>query len=122
MEITPPPYSPGLHLLATMQVPDTVKLLDANAFVAATAAILDRYALEQIGQVVHRFDNDSFTAAVCLKESHVCIHTWPEYHQLTLDVYLCNYLQDNAHKVRAVMQDYIRYFEASDCKLTEVER
>jgi S-adenosylmethionine decarboxylase len=32
---------------------------------------------------------------VVLAESHVAVHTWPELDAVTLDIYVCNYSQDN---------------------------
>ena len=117
-----PPYSPGLHKLVTLHVDKTPILTDSQGFVAVTNSVLEKYELEKVGMVVHNFDNDSFTISVCLKESHICIHTWPEYNQLTIDVYLCNYLQDNSDKVRSVMGDYITYFEGKIIKDFEINR
>jgi S-adenosylmethionine decarboxylase len=115
-------YSPGLHKLVTLQVEIIQKLTNSKGFIAVTNQILNKYNLEQVGAVIHDFDNNSFTIAVCLKESHICIHTWPEFSQLTLDVYLCNYLQDNSTKVRAVTQEYIEYFDAVIIKDFEINR
>jgi S-adenosylmethionine decarboxylase len=115
-------YSPGLHKLVTLQVDSIEKLTDSKEYIAITNQILDKYGLEQVGIIVHDFDNDSFTIAVCLKESHICIHTWPEFNQLTLDVYLCNYLQDNSAKVKAVTQAYMDYFDAVIIKDFEINR
>jgi S-adenosylmethionine decarboxylase len=115
-------YSPGLHKLVTLQVNTLQKLTDSEGFITVTNQILNKYNLEQVGTNVHNFDNSSFTIAVCLKESHICIHTWPEFSQLTLDVYLCNYLQDNTAKVRAVTQEYMEYFDAIIIKDFEINR
>jgi len=117
-----PPYSPGLHKLVTLHVDKITKLTDSQGFVDITNSILNKYELEKVGVVVHDFENNSFTISFCLKESHICIHTWPEYNQLTLDVYLCNYLQDNSQKVRDVMADYITYFDAEIIKDFEINR
>lgn len=117
-----PPYSPGLHKLVTLHVDEINKLTDSQGFVDITNFILNKYELEKVGVVVHDFENNSFTISFCLKESHICIHTWPEYNQLTLDVYLCNYLQDNSQKVRDVMADYIAYFDAKIIKDFEINR
>ncbi|MCC9072156.1 S-adenosylmethionine decarboxylase [Flavobacterium sp. F-65] len=117
-----PPYSPGLHKLVTLHVDKIQKLMDSKGFVAVTNSILETYQLEKVGVIVHDFENDSFTISFCLKESHICIHTWPEYNQLTLDVYLCNYQQDNSQKVRQVMDDYITYFEGTIIKDFEINR
>lgn len=115
-------YSPGLHKLVTLEPKDHAKLTDSKAFVAITAHILEAYSLEKVGMIVHDFENLSFTISVCLKESHICIHTWPEFGQLTLDVYLCNYLQDNSEKVKAVVKAYVDYFEAVVIKDFEINR
>lgn len=115
-------YSPGLHKLLTLRVGDSRKLTNEKDFIFKTEQILERFGLEKVGIVAHSFDNQSFTIAVCLKESHICIHTWPEFNQLTMDVYLCNYLQDNSDKVRAVSNEFIDYFEAEILKDVEINR
>ncbi|WP_395060624.1 S-adenosylmethionine decarboxylase family protein [Flavobacterium sp.] len=106
-------YSPGLHKLVTLEVQKIEKLIESAKFVDYTESILEKYSLEKVGISIHDFENNSFTIAVCLKESHICIHTWPEFNQLTLDVYLCNYLQDNSQKVKTIVNDYIQFFNAS---------
>ena len=115
-------YSPGLHKLVTLETDAVSALTDATGFIAITNTILSEYDLEKVGIASHVFENDSFTIAVCLKESHICIHTWPEFRQLTLDVYLCNYLQDNSQKVKAVTKAYIDYFEGTVLKDFEINR
>lgn len=115
-------YSPGLHKLLTLRVENIHHLTNPEGFREFTKAILQKYNLEEVGYSSHTFDNGSFTAAVCLMESHMCIHTWPEYKQLTMDIYLCNYLKDNSAKVRDISNDYIGYFEAGVINDFEINR
>jgi S-adenosylmethionine decarboxylase len=115
-------YSPGLHKLVTLQVSNGDKLTQSESFQQFSEAVIVKYNLEKIGMVAHDFENNSFTIAICLKESHICIHTWPEFNQLTLDVYLCNYLQDNSDKVKEITQEYISYFDATVIKNFEIYR
>ena len=115
-------YSPGLHKLVTLQVDEVDLLTNSNAFVDFSEKIIQDFELEKVGIITHNFENNSFTIAICLKESHICIHTWPEINTLTMDVYLCNYSQDNSSKVRSIAKDFIAYFEASIVKQIEVER
>ena len=86
----------------TINVSDNQKLTSSSDFIVFTDKILEKYDLEKVGFTVHNFENNSFTIAVCLMESHICIHTWPEFNQLTLDVYLCNYLKENSNLVRLI--------------------
>ena len=116
------PYSPGLHKLVTLAVEKLNTLTSSQKFIEFSERLLTKYELEKVGISVHDFDNDSFTIAICLKESHICIHTLPEFKQLTLDVYLCNYLQENSQKVKDIMADYIAYFDATVLKDFEINR
>lgn len=120
--MSPTIYSPGLHKLVTLSVQDVDKLIDSKSFIQITEGLLKQFSLEKVGVVVHDFDNKSFTISVCLKESHICIHTWPEFNQLTLDVYLCNYLQDNTQKVKDIMKEYVSYFKGIILKDFEINR
>jgi spermidine synthase len=38
------------------------------------------------------------TGTILLAESHLAIHTWPERRGVTLDVYVCNFTEDNTPK------------------------
>ena len=91
-------------------------------FIHFSEKIIQQFNLEKVGIITHNFENNSFTIAICLKESHICIHTWPEYKQLTLDVYLCNYLQDNSIKVKNITNEFITYFKATVIKDFEINR
>lgn len=115
-------YSPGLHKLVTLEVLQKEKLISSENFIIFSENLILQYNLEKVGVSIHNFDNNSFTISICLKESHICIHTWPEFNQLTLDVYLCNYLQDNTNKVKEITAAYIDYFEAKILKDFEINR
>lgn len=43
------------------------------------------------------------TGVVLLAESHLAVHTWPERGVVTLDVFVCNLLTDNAERAEAVL-------------------
>lgn len=115
-------YSPGLHKLVTLQVDNVYLLTNSNNFISFSNKVLQEFELEKVGIVTHNFENNSFTIAICLKESHICIHTWPEFKQLTLDVYLCNYLQDNSQKVKSITNAFVNYFKAVVLKDFEINR
>lgn len=112
----------GLHKLLTLKVDDLVLLTHQELFRKFTDNLLLHYDLEQVGFSSFVFENNSYTAAYCLKESHICIHTWPESNQLTLDVYLCNYSQDNSGKVKAIAKEYIAFFKAEIINEFEINR
>ena len=47
------------------------------------------------------------TGTILLAESHLAIHTWPETGSVTIDVYVCNFSEDNSGKAKALMEGVI---------------
>ena len=102
----------GLHIVQRLQTNNTALLQDASGWMTAMLQFLETQTVEVVGTTHYVFDNDGFTAAFCLKESHLCIHTWPELNQLTFDVFLCNYSRNNEASVQAVADFNQLYFDA----------
>ncbi len=44
------------------------------------------------------------TGTILLAESHLAIHTWPESRGVTLDVYVCNFTEDNTGKAEQLFE------------------
>ncbi|MBW4888303.1 S-adenosylmethionine decarboxylase [Mucilaginibacter sp. HMF5004] len=116
------PYQPGLHILVEFSVSNILSLsTSVNCKVFFDRLIVD-HSLEKVGEVYHDFDGAGFTAVVCLTESHLSIHTWPEFNLATFDIFLSNYQKDNSDKVRAIYSDVLEFFEATEMKKTELVR
>jgi spermidine synthase len=47
---------------------------------------------------------------VVLAESHLAVHTWPETQAVTLDLYVCNFSQDNSSAARNACRRLISAF------------
>lgn len=116
------PHLLGLHILLTLSTEKEAKLVDYSMFTQQVDSLLNKYNLEKVGDTHFVFDNASFTSAICLKESHICIHTWPEINSITLDVYLCNYQKDNTNIVKSIAEALIAYFEATVITKHEIFR
>jgi S-adenosylmethionine decarboxylase len=78
--------------------------------------LVQRYQLQKLGEVYHDFVPGGFTAVVCLSESHISIHTWPEHGLVNLDIYLSNFQRNNDGTVSGIYQSLKEYFQASVCK------
>lgn len=112
----------GLHILQTLQSNTVAKLLEYMEFKVFIDNLLVEYELEKVGESHFIFENNSFTTAICLKESHICIHTWPEINRITMDVYLCNYSGDNTEKVKTISKRLTTFFDASVVSSNEIFR
>ncbi|RAJ80014.1 S-adenosylmethionine decarboxylase [Chitinophaga dinghuensis] len=104
-------YRPGLHLLTTLYS-DKLELLQHSAnWKEFIQQQICKYELTEVGQAIHDFPTGGFTAVHCLTESHISIHTWPEYGLCTCDVFLSNFRKDNDHTTQSIMAAIHDFFE-----------
>jgi S-adenosylmethionine decarboxylase len=120
------PYTPGLHVLATFSAPPAL-LCNVEACRAFFNTQVQAFALEKVGEAYHEFAGTAegaggFTAVLALTESHLSIHTWPEYGLATFDVFLSNFRRDNSATVREIYEATLAFFEGIEQSKTEVRR
>ena len=80
-----------------------------------------------VGEHFFSFTHDNgseagVTGALLLAESHLAVHTWPERNAVTLDVYVCNFQNDNSEKARAILEHLIQGFQAQSTSRQELHR
>lgn len=106
-------YNPGTHLIATLIANNSQHLQQYSAFSDLINQLIDQYGLQKLGEVYHNFSPSGYTAVVCLSESHLSIHTWPEYGKINVDIYLSNHLRSNDGTVNNMYEAIKRHFSAT---------
>ncbi|HLQ02846.1 MAG TPA: polyamine aminopropyltransferase [Burkholderiales bacterium] len=114
----------GLHVVANLYRcrGDARYLTDAAALRQFCHDSINRAGLTILGDLFHEFDGGGVTGTVVLAESHLAIHTWPELQSVTLDVYVCNYTQDNGAKARQVVTDLMDLYRPEEHVQHDVPR
>lgn len=115
-------YSPGLHILSEFSSDQINLLFNSAQCRVLFNELIKTNQLEKVGEVYHDFENGGFTAVICLTESHMSIHTWPEYKLATFDVFLSNYKRDNSDKVKSIYQSVLSFFEGVEMQKNEIVR
>ena len=79
----------GRHLLLELFdcAPDAIDSLEAVKGVLVEAARLAQATIVDI--VFHEFNPFGISGVVVIAESHLAIHTWPEYRYAAVDVFSC---------------------------------
>ncbi len=106
-------YQPGTHIIATLHAGNTGKMVSYENCKKAIDALIGDFGLHKLGEVYHDFTPEGFTAVVCLSESHLSIHTWPEHNKVNLDIYLSNFRRSNDETVVKIYEALVNYFEAT---------
>ncbi len=71
-----------------------------------------------IGEIFHQFSPQGVTGVVAIAESHLCIHTWPEYGYAAVDIFTCGEGFDPTEAARIIVDR----LESRDHDVTEVMR
>ena len=79
----------GIHLLLDLDKSDPNKLDDLQVIKnLLTKAALDAGA-KIVGETFHKFKPIGITGVLAIAESHISIHTWPEYNYASVDIFSC---------------------------------
>ena len=108
----------GIHLILELKECDR-ELLNDLPYVKDTMMEAARaVGATIIGESFHQFDPIGVTGVVAIAESHLCIHTWPEYGYAAADIFTCG----DAFAPREAARILIERFQARDPSLTELQR
>lgn len=115
-------YQPGLHIIAEISSTQTALLEKCAAVKQLLDEKVQQYGLCKLGEVYHDFEPGGFTAVICLSESHISLHTWPEYERINLDIYLSNYQRYNDDTGRRLFEELVAFFEAGIISCQQLKR
>ncbi len=108
----------GLHLLLELKECNP-RLLDdleyvRNSLVQAAEGV----GAHIVGESFHRFYPQGVTGILSIAESHVSIHTWPEYNYAAADIFTCGASFQPADAAQVL----IARFESRAPEITEIRR
>lgn len=115
-------YYPGTHIIATLKAENNDLLQLHTEFREKINALIDHFELKKLGEVYHDFTPAGFTAVICLSESHISIHTWPEHSLINLDIYLSNFQRNNDGTVENIYRAVTEFFKATVTKEQIISR
>lgn len=79
--------------------------------------------LEVVGDTFYQFEGTGgVTGTILLAESHIAIHTWPESRSVTLDVYVCNYSQENSRRAETLFDSVVSLLEPEEKITNRLQR
>jgi S-adenosylmethionine decarboxylase proenzyme len=96
----------GIHIFGKfINCKRTDFLLNKKKLEKEITNAINKSGLTALGGYFYKFRKGGVTGMVLLAESHVAIHTWPELNNsLTIDVYTCNYSENNDDKAKLVFE------------------
>ena len=112
------PRTLGTHLLVELNECDATLLDDMALVKQALLDAADEAGATIVGEVFHKFSPVGVTGIVCIAESHISIHTWPEHAYAAVDIFTCG---ENFKPMEAA-QFIAESLQARHCNVMEVQR
>lgn len=68
--------------------------------------------------IIHKFLPQGITGVVLLVESHIAIHTWPEFNYVAIDIYTCG----NKTAPQKALEYLKKEFQPKEVKIKKIKR
>ena len=108
----------GRHLLIELQDCDKEVLNDLSFLRDAMVAAAINCGATVMGETFHRFNPQGVSGVVVIAESHLSIHTWPEYGYAAADIFTCG----TSVEPEKAAETLIEKLGARSHSLTEIPR
>ncbi len=79
----------GTHLLLDLKDCKSELLDDIEFIRQAMSRAANEAGATIVGETFHKFSPMGVTGIIAIAESHLCIHTWPEYGYAAVDIFTC---------------------------------
>jgi S-adenosylmethionine decarboxylase proenzyme len=108
----------GQQFVAELYGCDPATLDDAAAIEASLVRAAEAAGATVLGKLLHRYKPQGVSGVVVIAESHLAIHTWPEFGYAAVDLFTCG---EGLHPARCfeVLKESLR---AGSSSVTEIQR
>ncbi|RAL55510.1 hypothetical protein BLD25_04640 [Candidatus Gracilibacteria bacterium GN02-872] len=112
----------GLHILGELYGIEKSYNFSLSEIINFLKESIEYNNLKFLGDFKYEFGLNSYTLIIGLAESHISIHTWPENNYLTIDIFVCNYENDNSKNAINLFGDIINFYNPKYFNKKIIER
>jgi S-adenosylmethionine decarboxylase len=108
----------GVHLMLELRQCNPELLNDLSYIKDAMVQAAKDVGAHIVGESFHRFNPQGVTGVLAIAESHICIHTWPEYAYAAADIFTCG----DSFEPRKAADALIERLESKEPSIVEFKR
>ena len=97
----------GRHIIAELYGVDKKLISEEKVVKEIVKKVVEESKIEEIGILTKQFNPHGVTCVVLISESHISLHTWPEYGLVNLDIFTCG----NKRKSDIAFKLFIKYLK-----------
>ena len=108
----------GLHLLLELKDCNPALLNDLDYIRESMHLTALKVGAHVVGESFHHFSPQGVTGILAIAESHISIHTWPEYGYAAADIFACG----SSFEPKEAAQLLAEQLESKNLDITEIQR
>ena len=108
----------GRHLLIELKDCNREVLNDLNLLQKLLSSAAKEAGATVLEQHFHHFSPQGVSGAIIIAESHLAVHTWPEYGYAALDIFTCG----DSVKPEVAVELLIKTLQSKDPTVIEIKR
>ncbi len=108
----------GKHILLELKDCDRKVLNNLGFLKSILSGAAQEAGATVLGESFHQFAPQGVSGVVIIAESHLFIHTWPEYGYAAIDIFTCG----NTVQPEKAVQRLIRELGAKNHSILEIQR
>jgi len=108
----------GIHLLLELKECNPQLLNDVDFIRQALLNTAHDVGATVLSESFHRFNPQGVTGILAIAESHISIHTWPEYGYAAADIFACG----ASFRPKEAAELLVARLESQDPEIIEVQR
>lgn len=79
----------GIHVIAELFGVDPERISRVDPLRRVLERVVSRSGLRVVHSAYHQFEPQGVSGFYRLRESHLSVHTWPEYGYVAVDIFTC---------------------------------
>lgn len=108
----------GGHIIAELYGVEQDLISKEDKVKAIMLEVVENSGLTIIGSLFKQFEPYGVSGVILISESHVSIHTWPEYSLVNLDIFTCG----EQAKAERVFELFLERFKPKSFKRHAIDR
>ena len=108
----------GIHLLLELKECNPQLLNNIDFIREALTDTAHDVGATVVGESFHRFSPQGVTGILAIAESHISIHTWPEFGYAAADIFACG----STFRPREAAEILVKKLESRDPEIIEIPR
>ena len=108
----------GRHILLELKDCNREVLNDLELIQHLLNSAAEKAGATVLEQHFHHFSPQGVSGAIIIAESHLAVHTWPEYGYAALDIFTCG----DSVKPEVAVEMLIKSLESKDPTIMEIKR